>query len=167
MDAAVHPQRRPDWILFLGSVDPGVLRTDLENRAGGDRVGGQENGISDLRQRRSFGRMNGLSRNDSIRVHSWFLTASLRLRTLAGILVPALLLAGEAAAQVMTPITARDTPAHLAARRFMRGVNLSNNLDYAPGDPARTQTYSASDFALIRAEAFDHVRVPVAWHLYT
>ena len=66
----------------------------------------------------------------------------------------------------MTPIAARDTPAHLAARRFMRGVNLGNYLEYASGDPARTVSYSASDFVLIRAEGFDHVRLPVAWHLY-
>jgi len=84
-------------------------------------------------------------------------------------LVPLLLLgvALEAEAQIMTPILARDTPAHLAARRFMRGVNLSNYLEYQPGDPPRTQSYSTSDFALIRAEGFDHVRVPVAWHFYT
>ena len=65
----------------------------------------------------------------------------------------------------MTPILARDTPAHLAARRFMRGVNLSNYLEYTANDPARNQTYSVSDFVLIHAEGFDHVRVPVAWHL--
>jgi len=84
-------------------------------------------------------------------------------------LVPLLLLgvALEVEAQLMTPILARDTPAHLAARRFMRGVNLSNYLEYQPGDPARTQSYSTSDFALIRAEGFDHVRVPVAWQFYT
>src|SRR5882762_5797735 len=88
-----------------------------------------------------------------------------RLTSFATLLVPLLLLFGdatEAEAQIMTPILARDTPAHLAARRFMRGVNLSNYLEYAPGDPARTQSYSVSDFALIRAEGFDHVRVPVA-----
>src|SRR2546428_391074 len=56
--------------------------------------------------------------------------------------------------------------AQLGARRFMRGINLSNYLEYTPGDPARTQAYSVNDFALIRAEGFDHVRVPVAWHLY-
>ena len=92
-----------------------------------------------------------------------------RIKSFATLIVPLLLLSGgapEAGAQVMTPILARDTPAHLAARRFMRGVNLSNYLEYAPNDPARNQSYSISDFVLIRAEGFDHVRVPVAWHLY-
>lgn len=72
----------------------------------------------------------------------------------------------EAAGQTMKRITGRNTPAHQAALRYMRGVNLGNYLEYAPGNGARTQTYSASDFALIRAEGFDHVRIPVAWHLY-
>src|SRR5947209_8987592 len=92
-----------------------------------------------------------------------------RIKSIATLFVPLLVLSAdvpEAEAQVMTPILARDTPAHLAARRFMRGVNLSNYLEYAPNDPARTLSYSISDFALIRAEGFDHVRVPVAWHLY-
>src|SRR5882724_3551865 len=84
-------------------------------------------------------------------------------------IVPLLCLFGSALvaeAQIMTPILARDTPAHLAARRFMRGVNLGNYLEYAPGNPARNQSYSPGDFVLIRAEGFDHVRLPVAWHLY-
>jgi endoglucanase len=67
----------------------------------------------------------------------------------------------------MKPISGRDTPAHRAALRFMRGINLSNDLEYRANDPARTQSYSNNDFVLIRAEGFDHVRVPVAWHLYT
>jgi len=93
-----------------------------------------------------------------------------RIKSIATLFVPLLVLSAdvpEAEAQIMKPILARDTPAHLAARRFMRGVNLSNYLEYSPSDPARNQTYSISDFALIRAEGFDHVRVPVAWHLYT
>ena len=91
-----------------------------------------------------------------------------RIESFATLIVPLLFLSGgvpEAGAQIMTPILARDTPAHLAARRFMRGVNLSNYLEYTPNDPARNQSYSVSDFILIRAEGFDHVRVPVAWHL--
>jgi endoglucanase len=92
-----------------------------------------------------------------------------RIKLFGALIVPLLFLFGgstEAEAQGMTPIKARDTPAHLAARRFMRGVNLGNYLEYLPGDPARNQTYSVADFALIRAEGFDHVRLPVAWHLY-
>ena len=72
----------------------------------------------------------------------------------------------DAAAQTMKRIVGRDTPAHHAALRFMRGVGVGNYLEYPPNHPARTQTYSASDFSLIHAEGFDHVRVPVAWQLY-
>jgi endoglucanase len=49
----------------------------------------------------------------------------------------------------------------------MRGVNLGNYLEYAVGHGARNASYSAQDFSLIRSEGFDHVRLPVAWHLYT
>ena len=72
----------------------------------------------------------------------------------------------DATAQTMKRISGRDTPAHQAALRFMRGVGMGNYLEYPVGHPARTQTYSAGDFSLARAEGFDHVRVPVAWHLY-
>lgn len=58
------------------------------------------------------------------------------------------------------------TPAHEAALKFMRGINFANSLEYAPGNLAGGLTYSSEDFALARAEGFDHVRVPVAWHLY-
>ena len=71
-----------------------------------------------------------------------------------------------AGAQAMKRILERNTPAHQAALRFMRGVNVGNYLEYAPNHPAANQTYSAQDFKLIRTEGFDHVRVPVAWHLY-
>ena len=77
-----------------------------------------------------------------------------------------LFLVREGDAQTMQRITGRNTPAHQASLRFMRGVNLGNYLEYAVGHPARTQTYTATDFAQIRAEGFDHVRIPVAWHLY-
>ena len=78
--------------------------------------------------------------------------------TLAPWLVPA---------QSLQSTSATETPAHQAALKFMRGVNVGNYLEYAVGDPARTVTYTAQDFSLIRAEGFDHVRIPVAWHLHT
>jgi endoglucanase len=65
----------------------------------------------------------------------------------------------------MTRITSRDTPAHRAALRYMRGINLGNYLEYGPGHPAGNQTYNTRDLDQIRAEGFDHVRIPVAWHL--
>jgi len=84
------------------------------------------------------------------------------------LLVLPLVAGGVAGPEVraMTRILDANTPAHQAALRFMRGVNLGNYLEYAPGNPAANQTYTVKDFALIRAEGFDHVRVPVAWHLY-
>jgi len=94
---------------------------------------------------------------------------TIRIKFFATLIVLLLFLPGgapTAEGQIMTPIPGRDTPAHRASRRFMRGVNLGNYLEYAQNDPARTVSYSAGDFALIRAEGFDHVRVPVAWHLY-
>jgi endoglucanase len=65
----------------------------------------------------------------------------------------------------MQPITARDTPAHLTALSFMRGVNFGNSLEMAPGAPGRLG-YHAADFARARAEGFDHIRLPVGWHFY-
>ena len=60
----------------------------------------------------------------------------------------------------------KDTPAHRAALKFMRGVNIGNALEYTNGSPAGGLTYNSSDFTLIKSEGFDHVRIPVAWHLY-
>lgn len=69
--------------------------------------------------------------------------------------------------QEMQRITRTDTAAHVAARRFRRGINLSNYLETPPGQDWGGGTYSAEDFAAIRAEGFDHVRIPVGWHHYT
>jgi hypothetical protein len=66
----------------------------------------------------------------------------------------------------MARITGTDTPAHQAARRFMRGVNLGNYLEAPPGQDWGAR-YTANDFRIIRAEGFDHVRLPIAWHYHT
>ncbi|OQB88503.1 MAG: Endoglucanase H precursor [Verrucomicrobia bacterium ADurb.Bin118] len=63
-------------------------------------------------------------------------------------------------------ITNRHSAAHQAARRFMRGANLGNYLEAPPGQNWGAQ-YRTNDFAWIRAEGFDHVRLPIAWHHYT
>jgi endoglucanase len=65
--------------------------------------------------------------------------------------------------QDMARITDRNTPAHQSARKLMRGVNFGNSLELPPNSPGRL-TYSDDDFAQARAEGFDHVRLPVAWH---
>ena len=63
-------------------------------------------------------------------------------------------------------ITDANSPAHQARLKFMRGVNLGNYLE-APVGQDWGQTYSATDFANIRAEGFDHVRLPARWNDYT
>jgi endoglucanase len=65
----------------------------------------------------------------------------------------------------MKPLTSRNSPACQAAKLFMHGVNLGGYLEPPPGESE--VEYSAADFATIRAEGFDHVRVPIAWHYYT
>src|SRR5262245_44045028 len=65
----------------------------------------------------------------------------------------------------MQPITNRNSPAHLAAKLFMRGANLGNYLEAPPGQNWGV-TVSANEFAIMRSEGFDHVRLPVSWHHY-
>lgn len=57
------------------------------------------------------------------------------------------------------------TPAQISRLKFMRGVGLGNYLE-APPNTWGTVVYRASDFALIRGEGFDHVRIPIAWHYH-
>ena len=63
-------------------------------------------------------------------------------------------------------INLATSPAHEARKRFMRGINLGNYLE-APAGQDWGVVYSAADFAQIRAEGFDHVRVPVRWSDHT
>ena len=66
----------------------------------------------------------------------------------------------------MKRIAGRDTPAHRAARRFLRGANLGNGLEAPPGQNWDVH-YTPEDLRSIRAEGFDHVRIPVGWNHYT
>jgi len=66
----------------------------------------------------------------------------------------------------MKRIASRSTPAHLAARRYLRGANLGNFLEVPPGQNWGAR-YTPEDLRLIRREGFDHVRIPVGWHHYT
>jgi endoglucanase len=68
--------------------------------------------------------------------------------------------------QDMRRIAGRDTLAHHAAKRFMRGTNLGNYLEAPPGQNWGSN-YSAEDIEVIKREGFDHVRLPIAWHHYT
>jgi endoglucanase len=66
----------------------------------------------------------------------------------------------------MKAIAGRNTPAHLAARRFLRGANLGNGLEPPPGQDWGGH-YTPDDLRLMRIEGFDHARIPVGWHHYT
>ena len=66
----------------------------------------------------------------------------------------------------MKPIAGRDTPAHLAARRFLHGANLGNGLEAPPGQDWGVH-YTPDDLRIMRTQGFDHVRIPVGWHHYT
>jgi endoglucanase len=66
----------------------------------------------------------------------------------------------------MKPIVSRQTPAHKAARLFLRGANLGNDFEVPPGQNWAVN-YTTDDTHNIRAEGFDHIRIPVGWHHYT
>ena len=66
----------------------------------------------------------------------------------------------------MVRLSDTNSPAHLAARNLMRGVNLGNYLEAPPGQNWGA-TYSTNDFRWIRDEGFDHVRLPIGWHHHT
>jgi endoglucanase len=66
----------------------------------------------------------------------------------------------------MQRLTDHHSPACHAAKRFMHGINLGNYLEVPPGEHWN-ETYSVNDFASMRAEGFDHVRVLVGWQHYT
>lgn len=63
----------------------------------------------------------------------------------------------------MKPIKSHHTAAYREARKFMRGANLG---DYLEADPRWHVQITTNDFAMIKREGFDHVRVPIGWHHY-
>jgi endoglucanase len=66
----------------------------------------------------------------------------------------------------MKRLAGRSTPAHVAARRFLRGVNLGNGLEVPPGQNWGVN-HTRADIRQIRAQGFDHIRIPIGWHHYT
>jgi len=66
----------------------------------------------------------------------------------------------------MQRLTNHHSPAYRAAKLFRHGINLGNYLEVPPGESWNV-TCSAADFASMRAEGFDHVRVPAGWQHYT
>ncbi|MEY2465740.1 MAG: endoglucanase, partial [Verrucomicrobiota bacterium] len=65
----------------------------------------------------------------------------------------------------MKPLANRNSPAHQAAKLFRRGANLGNYLEAPPGQNWGVSV-SADEFAIMKREGFDHVRVPIGWHHY-
>src|SRR5208283_5101379 len=66
----------------------------------------------------------------------------------------------------MKPLANHNSPAYQAAKSFMHGANLGNFLEVPPGQNWRV-TVSADEFAGMKREGFDHVRVPIGWNHYT
>jgi len=64
----------------------------------------------------------------------------------------------------LTVIKSHHTPAYAAAKLFLRGANLGDYLE-APRRWRQVQV-AAGEFAQMKKEGFDHVRVPVGWHQY-
>jgi endoglucanase len=65
----------------------------------------------------------------------------------------------------MKRLTNTNSRAYQTAKLFMRGVNLGDYLEAPPNH--RYVTVSADEFAIMRKEGFDHVRVPIGWQYYT
>ena len=66
----------------------------------------------------------------------------------------------------MKRLTGADSPAHQAAKWFMRGANLGNYLE-SPAKQRWGISVSADEFSIMKREGFDHVRVPARWSDYT
>src|SRR5665213_1075450 len=64
----------------------------------------------------------------------------------------------------MKPIAKHTTPAYRAAMLFQRGANLGDYLE--ANRHWRQVTVAAEEFAQMKKEGFDHVRVPIGWHQY-
>ncbi len=62
----------------------------------------------------------------------------------------------------LKPITSHQTPAYKAAKNFQHGVNLGDYLEAGRWG----LKVDADEFAAMKREGFDHVRVPIGWHRY-
>jgi len=83
------------------------------------------------------------------------------MRMLVLIMLFALAVFGQTHAAVNT-----NSPAYVAAGHFIRGANCGNYLEVPPGQRWAVP-HSTNDLGHMRAEGFDHVRIPVGWHHYT
>src|SRR5207248_211570 len=66
----------------------------------------------------------------------------------------------------MVVLTNKNSAAHGAVKHFRRGANLGNYLE-APKGQNWGQHYTEADFEHIKAEGFDHVRLPIRWNDYS
>ncbi len=60
-----------------------------------------------------------------------------------------------------------NTPAHRAVRGFRRGINFSNAFDGPAGENWGGGPLGPADYDAVKAEGFDHVRLPVRWNAHT
>jgi len=65
----------------------------------------------------------------------------------------------------MKPLAGQHSPAHKTAALFQRGANLGNYLEIPKGQFWGVRI-TTNDFDRIKAEGFDHIRVPVGWQYY-
>ena len=59
-----------------------------------------------------------------------------------------------------------STPAHAALKRFSKGANFGNYLE-APRTQNWGARYSERDLDAVKAEGFDHIRLPIRWNDYS
>ncbi len=85
---------------------------------------------------------------------------------LALLFLSALTAAAQSDLPAMKKLTGTNTPAHIAARGFMRGANIANYLEVPPGGGGGVR-HTVADLQQIHDEGFDHIRLPVAWQHYT
>ncbi|HEY1683867.1 MAG TPA: glycoside hydrolase family 5 protein [Tepidisphaeraceae bacterium] len=69
--------------------------------------------------------------------------------------------------QEMKPLPDGDSPARHTAQWFKRGANLGDYLEVQPSYFGHRITVGAGEFAQMKNQGFDHVRVPIAWQDYT
>src|ERR1051326_1316554 len=62
----------------------------------------------------------------------------------------------------MKRVADTNSPAHQAAKLFLRGANLGNYLE-SPRKGGWGIRVSADEFGVMKREGFDHVRIPVRW----
>ena len=62
-------------------------------------------------------------------------------------------------------VQGQETAADRALKGFMRGANFANFLEVPPGQRWAV-AHDVEDIQLIKAEGFDHIRLPVGWHHY-